>query len=125
VEASDEVSDLRRRLDELAHRVDENRDMISELQAEGLVSQEHAEQLGEALVSSRVIGAAMGIIMAKLDVDQVKAFAVLKRVSQDSNRKLREVASEVVETRSLAPMHPSPLPGPDAATAELTPESRG
>lgn len=90
--------DLQRQIDQLAQRVTTNREMIAELQAEGLVSHEHAEQLEQALRSSRTIGAAIGIIMASRRVTQDRAFAILTRLSQDTNRKLRDVAAELVQS---------------------------
>jgi GAF domain-containing protein len=56
------------------------------------------EQLQHALASNREIGMAMGVIMALQRVSQREAFAVLTRASQYLNRKLQDVASEVVET---------------------------
>ena len=59
------------------------------------------EELREALVSNRVIGAAVGIIMERYNLDQDAALRFLKRVSSQHNRKLRELATELVETRRL------------------------
>jgi hypothetical protein len=53
-------------------------------------------QLRNALVSNRRIGMAMGILMRDRDVDEQEAFAVLRRISQNSNRKLRDVAEDVI-----------------------------
>ena len=59
---------------------------------------DRAEQLQHALSSNREIGMAMGVIMALRRVSQREAFAVLTRASQYLNRKLQDVAAEVVET---------------------------
>ena len=56
-------------------------------------------QLREALVSNRRIGMAMGILMRDRDVDEHEAFAALRRISQNSNRKLRDVAEDVIYQR--------------------------
>ncbi|MDZ4236046.1 MAG: ANTAR domain-containing protein, partial [Mycobacterium sp.] len=40
-----------------------------------------------------------GIIMERYDVDDVKAFDMLRKLSQDSNTRLTEVAARVIETR--------------------------
>ena len=71
--------------------------LIAKLRAEGLWHEEHAAHLTEALRSSRKIGAAIGIVMADLKVGELVAFEILSRVSQDSNRKLADIAHEVVD----------------------------
>jgi AmiR/NasT family two-component response regulator len=95
------LDDVQRRLDRLSARVDAVQELVAELQADGLLNQQHVEQLEEALVASRTIGAAIGILMAKLDVDEEKGFAILRRVSQAQNRKLREIASDLVASGNL------------------------
>lgn len=66
-------------------------------------AREHDENvnLRRALDSNRIIGAAMGILMAHHRITQEQAFTVLRTVSQNSNRKLRAVADDVVETGAL------------------------
>ena len=64
---------------------------------------QHAANLEVALHSSRTIGAAIGILMARHNVYEAEAFQMLRRASMDTNRKLREVADEVV--------HPVDRPG--------------
>jgi hypothetical protein len=98
-DASDALSaDDRRRIDALEEHVDVDRAMIMELQADGLISQKHAEQLQEALHTSRRIGAAVGIVMANRKVTEAEAFLVLTKASQNNNRKVRFIADDVVET---------------------------
>lgn len=80
----------------LAERVQVDRELIAELQAEGVLRREHAQQLEDALKSSRTIGAAIGMVMAGRQVGQDDAFMILKRISQSTNRKLREVCDELV-----------------------------
>ncbi|HEY8307856.1 MAG TPA: ANTAR domain-containing protein [Lapillicoccus sp.] len=59
-------------------------------------------QLRAALVSNRRISMAVGIVMRDQNVDEDQAFAYLRRSSQDSNRKLRDVAEDVIrDLRSL------------------------
>ena len=60
-----------------------------------------ADNLTRALDHSRAIGMAMGILMARHRLTDEQAFAALRRASQDSNRKLYLVASDVVETGKL------------------------
>lgn len=75
--------------------------MILDLQADGLLRAEHAEHLEQALKSSRTIGAAIGLLMGRRNLDGETALAVLKQVSQNSNRKMRESAAEPVQNASL------------------------
>lgn len=60
-----------------------------------------AEQLQEALVSRDVIGQAKGILMARHGVDADAAFGLLRQHSQTTNRKLRDVAEDLVATAEL------------------------
>jgi DNA-binding response OmpR family regulator len=55
-----------------------------------------AGQLRQALASNRTIGTAIGIVMARYGLAADRAFHTLVRISQQSNRKLREVADEIV-----------------------------
>ncbi|GAA0623878.1 GAF and ANTAR domain-containing protein [Kribbella sandramycini] len=57
--------------------------------------------LAQAVDARKLVGQAMGILMERFDLDDDRAFAVLKRYSQNSNRKLRDVAQELIETRKL------------------------
>ena len=65
------------------------------------IEQRRRENLEIALESSRVIGMAMGILMSSKLLTADQAFDALRRVSQDSNRKLRDVALQVTETGML------------------------
>ena len=56
-----------------------------------------AEQLQTAMASRAVIEQAKGILMGSCRCSSEDAFAVLVRLSQDSNRKLREVAQALVD----------------------------
>lgn len=58
------------------------------------------EQLHRALASRDIIGQAKGMIMERYNVDAVQAFALLRKLSQDANVPLIDVASEVVSSRS-------------------------
>jgi GAF domain-containing protein len=55
-----------------------------------------ADQLQEALESRAVIEQAKGVLMARQGCDPDEAFDILRRLSQSSNRKLRQIAAEVV-----------------------------
>ena len=58
--------------------------------------------LQKALASNREIGTAMGILMATHKITREQAFDLLRITSQSSNRKLREIATEVADTGVLA-----------------------
>jgi hypothetical protein len=94
------IADLQRRADDLEVQVGIDRELIIDLQADGLLHAEQAANLEEALKSSRTIGAAIGLLMGSRDLDEERAFAVLKQVSRNSNRKLRELAAELVQNAS-------------------------
>lgn len=96
------LADMDERLDDLEEHVDVDRAMIAELQAEGLLSTRLAAELKTALHSSRMIGAAIGIIMAGHKVDEEAAFELLRRASQRANIKLRILAEAVVRTGDVS-----------------------
>lgn len=60
-------------------------------------AQQTAVSLGDALTSRAVIDMAKGIIMAREGCDPDTAFNRLKAMSQDSQRKLRDIAQSVVD----------------------------
>jgi hypothetical protein len=64
------------------------------------------ENLRRALANSRDIGAAVGVLMAFRKISQAEAIEVLRRSSQDQNRKLHVVAREVIATGELPPCGP-------------------
>lgn len=57
--------------------------------------------LWKAIDARHLIGQAQGLIMAQYDVDASQAFAVLRRVSQQTNTKLHVLADRVVRDRRL------------------------
>ncbi|MEU4193294.1 GAF and ANTAR domain-containing protein [Kribbella sp. NPDC026611] len=66
-----------------------------------LASARHEETMAQAVDARKLVGQAMGILMERFDVDGDRAFAILKRYSQDTNTKLRDVAQHLVDTRKL------------------------
>jgi curved DNA-binding protein CbpA len=58
-------------------------------------------QLTFARDSNRRIGMAMGIVMGQRHVDEEDAFDVLRRTSQNTNRKLRDIAEDVIRDRRV------------------------
>lgn len=63
--------------------------------------QEQVENLQRALLSNREIGVAMGVLMTRHHVTRDQAFGLLRMASQNSNRKLHDVALEVTDTGAL------------------------
>jgi len=66
------------------------------------------EQLRSSLISRTVIDQALGIIMAREQCNQGRAFAILRSASQNSNRKLRDIAAAVVTSITGEPPQPAP-----------------
>jgi hypothetical protein len=54
-------------------------------------------QLQQAAESQQKIGKAVGIVMERYQIDQDRAFGILVRLSQNTNRKVRLVAEEIVD----------------------------
>ena len=54
-----------------------------------------------ALDSRKLIGQAQGILMERYGLDEARAFEVMRRVSQDQNIKLRDIAANLVANRQL------------------------
>jgi hypothetical protein len=71
------------------------------------IEQQRSVNLEAALDSSRQIGMAMGIVMSSKLVTAERAFDLLRDASQRQQRKLRDVAAQVVESGRLPePPHP-------------------
>jgi GAF domain-containing protein len=71
--------------------------------AAAILASRQGDQLQSALSTRDRIGQAKGIIMERFGIDDVRAFAMLQKLSQDSNTKLTEVAQRVIDTRSQQP----------------------
>ena len=67
--------------------------------AAAILASRHGEQLESALSTRDRIGQAKGIIMERFGIDDVQAFEMLRRLSQDGNTRLIEVAQRVIDTR--------------------------
>ena len=70
--------------------------------ATAVVTHRRETELQTALLSRDRIGQAKGIIMERFGIDDVQAFQMLRRLSQDSNVKLTEIAQRVIDTRNGA-----------------------
>jgi len=64
-------------------------------------AQDEAASLRVALSSNRRIGAALGILMYRFKIGNDESFMLLRETSQRLNRKLRDIADEVVLTGEL------------------------
>ncbi len=62
------------------------------------LASDRADNLLQALGTNREIGVAMGVLMARHQLTQEQAFVMLRVASQDTNRKLADVAREAAET---------------------------
>ncbi len=70
-------------------------------------------QLREALATRGLVDQALGIIMGQRRIDAAEAFAVLRATSQGRNRKLRDVAADLVEAvTGRPPLPPRPFTDP-------------
>ncbi|MGN7782726.1 GAF and ANTAR domain-containing protein [Mycolicibacterium sp. 22603] len=67
--------------------------------AAAILASRQSEELESAVASRDRIGQAKGIIMERFKVDDVQAFALLRKLSQDSNTKLADIADQVINTR--------------------------
>jgi hypothetical protein len=66
-----------------------------------MLANDRVRNLQRALESNREIGVAVGVLMHEHRLSRTQAFDVLRAASQDSNRKLTAIASEVVDTGTL------------------------
>lgn len=62
-----------------------------------LANARERDHLRTALDTRRLIGQAVGLVMARYQVDEERAFQFLVRASSTGNVKLREVAADIVE----------------------------
>ena len=73
-----------------------DRAVIAHLEAEGMLDRERIANLEVALTTARRIGAAMGILMSRRRLTDVQAFELLREASHVRQRKLRELAEDVL-----------------------------
>lgn len=67
--------------------------------AAAIMASRQSEQLESALSTRDRIGQAKGIIMERYGVDDVRAFDMLRQLSQDGNTRLTDIAQRVIDTR--------------------------
>lgn len=84
---------------------DENAVAVAEIVARhasiALASARQEDSLNQAIDGRKLVGQAQGILMERFDLDDRRAFDVLRRYSQSRNLKLTEVARLLVDTRRL------------------------
>lgn len=88
--------------------------------AVALAGSQQVTTLQQAVASRDVIGQAKGILMERHHLSADQAFRVLARVSQQENRKLREVAEELSTTRALTALLDQGKPPPGASSPALS-----
>ena len=67
--------------------------------AAAILARRQEEQLQAALLTRDRIGQAKGMIMERFNIDDLRAFDMLRRLSQDSNTPLVDIAQRVIDTR--------------------------
>src|SRR6476469_8822398 len=67
--------------------------------AAAILASRQGEQLQSALSTRDRIGQAKGIIMERFGIDDIRAFGMLRQLSQDTNTKLLDLAQRVIATR--------------------------
>lgn len=75
--------------------------VIAAMSAVVLARSINDEHLAHALETRTVIGQATGMVMERYGLDEQTAFNVLRRLSSQDNRKLRDLAQQVVADRAL------------------------
>lgn len=70
--------------------------------AYALASARQVSGLETAIDSRHTIGVAQGILVERFGLDVGSAFSLLQRISSAQNRRLREIARELVETGAIA-----------------------
>ena len=66
------------------------------------------DDLRAAMTSRTIIDQALGILMGQLRCNADDAFAVLRKMSQDTNTKLRDVATAIITRKTERPPRPPP-----------------
>ncbi len=79
--------------------------LIASHAAVAFASARHDAHLQQAITTRQEIGEALGIVMERYKVSEQEAFAVLRKASQDSNIKLRDLARTVTETGEVPGAH--------------------
>jgi transcriptional regulator with GAF, ATPase, and Fis domain len=81
--------------------------MLATHAAVALTAANRQSHFQSALASRDVIGQAKGMIMERLDVDAVRAFEILARLSRTHNASVQDVAAQIVDAPRGARRDPS------------------
>jgi GAF domain-containing protein len=88
-----------------AHAFDADDEAIAHILARhasvAVASARDGESMTAAVDARKLVGQAMGILMERFGLDEARAFEILKRYSQHTNTKLRDVAQQLIDTRKL------------------------
>lgn len=87
--------------DAVTERLADTRDLLERLSAELAELRAKVTNLEVALSTSRLIGQAVGIVMAQRKISEDEAFGLLREASQRLRRKVRDIAAEVVLTGEI------------------------
>ena len=91
---------------ELLARVRANHELHQQREKAIVTAQGREQQIRGALDTNRVIGTAVGIVMASYQLTAQQGFQLLVTASQNTNSKLRDIAARVVDTGAL-PFRPT------------------
>ncbi len=92
--------------DELLARVHANHELAQLREKAVSRAEARGEQIRAGLESNRIIGTAIGILMTEHHLAAAPAFQLLVEASQHSNRKLRDIATDVT-TAGRLPLRPT------------------
>jgi GAF domain-containing protein len=77
--------------------------MLATHAALSIIAADRQDQFDSALASRDLIGQAKGIIMERFGVDAIRAFELLRRLSQESNTPVRVIAERLTSRGALEP----------------------
>jgi DNA-binding response OmpR family regulator len=92
--------------DELLARVHANHELARLRERAITQAEARGEQIRAGLHSNRIIGTAIGILMTNHRLAAATGFQLLVAASQHSNRKLRDIAADIITTGRL-PLRPT------------------
>lgn len=72
--------------------------MLATHAAVALIARDRQAQFDSALASRDAIGQAKGMLMERFDIDAVRAFELMRRLSQDTNTPIVTIAARIVTT---------------------------